>query len=543
MKVAVIGASGNHGTALLHALRDEPQVEEVVAVGRRLPQTAEVPYDVARWEQVDLAAPVPDGGAEEYVVDRLAEAIAGVDAVVHLAWLIQPNRQRDLLRRANVEGTRRVVEACLQAGVGHLVVASSVGAYSAVDDDERRDESWPTDGISTSHYSVDKAAQERVLDDAQEAGLAVARVRPALVFDSDAGAEITRLFLGALVPPGLLRPGALPVLPVPAGLRLQVVHGEDLADAYRRILLRRATGAFNIAGEPVLRGADLAEVLDHGRTLTVPPAALRPLMSLAYQAHAVAADPGWLDMGMSVPVMDTGRARSELEWQPRHEAKDTLREMLTGMAEGEGTASPQMRPRTQWPTDQVPPGTTSPDGLVRPGDQSDAHRVPATIERDILGLYLSDHFTGATAGTERIERMARAYADTPLGPDLAQVAIEIRQEREFLHELLQTLQLRVRPYRQAAAWVTERAGRLKTNDRPEGSPMTPVLELELMRSAVMGKLGVWQTLAALAPDLGLPPALFEGLADQARRHAETFDRLHGEVVPQAFLAGEVSAGE
>ena len=73
--------------------------------------------------------------------------------------------------------------------------------------------------------------------------------------------------------------------------------------------------------------------------------------------------------------------------------------------------------------------------------------------------------------------------------------------------------------------------------------MTPVLELELMRSAVVGKLGVWQTLTALAPDLGLPPSLFEVLADQARRQAETFDRLHGEVVPQAFRTGEVSAGE
>ena len=436
-----------------------------------------------------------------------------------------------------------MVAACLRAKVGHLVVASSVGAYTAVDDDEPRDESWPTDGIPTSHYAVDKAAQERVLDDAEEAGLAVARVRPALVFDSDAGAEITRLFLGALVPPPLLRPGALPVLPVPAGLRLQVVHGEDLADAYLRILLRRATGAFNIAGEPVLRGDDLAEVPDHGRPVTVPPAALRPLFSLAYQARAVAADPGWLDMGMSVPVMDTGRARSELEWQPRHEAKDTLRELLTGMAEGQGTGSPQMRPRERWPIDQVPPGTTAPDGLVRPGDDSDAHRLPATIERDILGLYLSDHFTGATAGTERIERMAEAYADTPLGADLAQVAIEIRQEREFLGELIETLQLRVRPHRQAAAWVAERAGRLKTNERAEGSPMTPVLELELMRSAVMGKLGVWQTLTALSPELGLPPDLFVALADQARQQAETFDRLHGEVVPQAFYSGEVSAGE
>src|SRR5699024_7264450 len=156
-----------------------------------------------------------------------------------------------------------------------------------------------------SHYAVDKAAQERILDEAEAAGLEVARVRPALVFDADAGAEITRYFLGALVPPPLLRPGALPVLPLPAGLRLQVVHGEDLADAYRRILVQGATGAFNIATAPVLHGQDLAEVLDHGRIVPVPPAALRRVVALGWQARAVAADPGWLDMGMSVPVMDT----------------------------------------------------------------------------------------------------------------------------------------------------------------------------------------------------------------------------------------------
>ena len=543
MKVAVIGATGNHGTALLHALRETREVEEVVGIGRRLPDTDEAPYDVARWEQVDLAAPVPDDGGEEHVVDRIAKAIEGVDAVVHLAWLIQPNRQRNLLRRANVDGTRRVVEACLQAQVGHLVVASSVGAYSAVDDDDPRAESWPTDGIPTSHYAVDKAAQERVLDDAEEAGLAVARVRPALVFDADAGAEITRLFLGALVPTALLRPGTLPVLPVPAGLRLQVVHGEDLADAYVRILLRRATGAFNIAGEPVLRGTDLAEVLDHGRTIEVPAAALRPLVSLAYQAHAVAADPGWLDMGMSVPVMDTGRARSELDWTPRHDARETLRELLIAMVEGQGTGSAQMRPRERWPQDQLPPGSTSPDGVIHPGADSDAHRVPPEFERDILGLYLSDHFTGATAGAERAERMAQAYADTPLGPDLVRIATEIREEREFLGELIESLELRVRPYRQAAAWVAERAGRLKINERPEGSPMTPVLELELMRSAVVGKLGGWQTLTELAPGLGLPAELFEALADRAREQAATLEELHGQVVPGAFRAGEVSAGE
>ncbi|MEE6282209.1 NAD-dependent epimerase/dehydratase family protein [Georgenia sp. MJ170] len=538
MRVAVVGASGNAGTALLHVLRDEEQVTDIVGIARRLPDATAAPYDAARWEQIDLAVPAVGDLGDDHVIDRLAVVIAGADVVVHLAWLIQPNRQRDLLRRANVDGTRRVIEACRRAGVGHLVVASSVGSYSAVDDDEPRDESWSTHGVPTSHYAVDKAAQERLLDDAEASGLAVARVRPALIFDAEAGAEIVRLFLGAAVPPALLRPGTLPLLPLPSGLRFQVVHGSDLADAYRRVIVQRATGAFNIATEPLMRGDDVAAVLGRGRFVPVPAAALRPLLSLAWQAHAVAADPGWLDMAMSVPVMDTTRAQRELGWQPQHEATDTLRELLVAMADGEGAASAPMRPREDWPQDQAPPGATTPSGVVQPAADSSAHRVPVRLERDILGLYLSDHLTGATAGTSRAERMAEAYADTELGPDLAQLATGLKEERDFVHDLIESLELRVRPYRQATAWLAEHAGRLKTNDRLSGSPMTPLLEIELMRSAVNGKAGLWETLVELAPDLGLPRELFVALAEQARDQNATLEQLHSLVAPTAFREGQ-----
>ncbi|GAA3646747.1 NAD-dependent epimerase/dehydratase family protein [Microbacterium marinilacus] len=547
-RIAIVGATGNVGTALLHALRADDWDGDVLGIARRLPDVSEAPYDRARWERVDLAAPAADERGEERIVARLAAALEGVDTVVHLAWMIQPNRQRELIRRANVEGTRRVAEACLRAGVGHLVCASSVGAYTGVEDDEPRDESWPTGGVPTAHYSVDKAAQERVLDEAEARGLAVARVRPALVFDADAGAEIVRLFIGALLPPALLRPGRLPLLPLPAGLRLQVVHGADLADAYRRVVLQRATGAFNVAGEPVLRGPDLAAVLDHGRHLAVPAGVLRPLVHVAWRAHLIAADAGWLDMAMAAPLLDTSRTRSELGWTPRHGAEETLRELLTAMADGTGAASAPLRPRRTWPQDQLPPGAVEPDALVQPAGpdgaasgsaEADGHRVPARIERDILGLYLSDHLTGSTAGVDRMARMAKAYEDTELGPDLARIARELREERTFLKSLIASLELRRRPYRQAAAWIAEKAGRLKTNGRPLVSPMTPVLEIEVMRSAVIGKLGGWQTLLTLAPDLGLPPGLFEDLADQARVQADTLGRLHAEAVPGAFGPGVV----
>src|SRR5699024_1346132 len=113
------------------------------------------------------------------VHQQLVEIFDDVDAVVHLAWLIQPNSKRELLRRVNVDGTRHVLQAAAAAGVPRIAVASSVGAYSAVEDDELRDEDWPTDGIPGSHYSEDKAAQERELDEfeARHPDVALARLR------------------------------------------------------------------------------------------------------------------------------------------------------------------------------------------------------------------------------------------------------------------------------------------------------------------------------------------------------------------------------
>ncbi|MPV36980.1 NAD-dependent epimerase/dehydratase family protein [Georgenia subflava] len=530
MRVVVVGGSGNAGTAIMRALANEPAITSVVGLARREPDTDEPPYDVADWVDLDVGEQTQDDADEESLLTRLIDALRGADAVIHLAWLIQPNHERDIMRRTNVDGTARVAEACARAGVPHLVVASSVGAYTPVDDDIPRDETWSTTGVPTSHYSVDKADQERVLDafEAAHPDVTVARVRPALIFQDDAGAEIVRYFVGALVPPALLRPGRLPVLPLPTGLRLQVVHADDIADAYLRVVLRRASGAFNVATDPVLTGPDLARIADHGRLVEIPPKALRPLLSLAWQGRLVPTDPGWLDMGMGAPLMDTTRARTELGWAPVHDAEETLRELMEGMAAGAGHASGPMRPRRRWPADAAPP---SYDEDSIPGG---AH-VPATIERDLLGLYLSDHLTGATAGLSRVRRMAQAYADTSLAPDLERLARDIAAERELLEQLFTTLGLHRRPHRQAAAWVGEHVGRLKLNGRlTSRSPMSVQLEIELMRSAVVGKLGVWQTLTELAPELGLPRERFAALADQAREHAAVLDRLHEQVRGATF---------
>ena len=197
MRVVVLGASGNVGSAVLRALAAEPRVTEVVGVSRRHPGTAE-PFAGVEWHLADVGEP----GDEAGLVRTLAAAMAGADAVVHLAWQIQPNRERDALRRANVAGTARVLAAVAEARVPTVVLASSVGAYSPVHDDELRSEDHPTAGVPTSHYSVDKSAQERVIQEfaAAHPETAVSWLRPALIFQRSAGAEVYRYFLGPRVP-------------------------------------------------------------------------------------------------------------------------------------------------------------------------------------------------------------------------------------------------------------------------------------------------------------------------------------------------------
>lgn len=522
MRVVVVGATGNVGTALLRALHAEQRVTSLLGIARRLPNRAAEPYAHAGWAAVDIAAEDTD----ETVVAQLADQFGGADAVVHLAWLVQPNRERELLRRANVEGTRRVAEAAARAGVPHLVVASSVGAYAPSGDGVPRSEEWPVRSLPTSHYSVDKVAQERVLDEFEHAHpeVVVARLRPALIFQADAARSVAGYFLGPLVPVRLLGRGRLPVLPLPAGLRLQAVHADDVADAYRRVVVERAAGAFNVAARDVLAGQDLARIVDHGRVVEVPPSAVRQALACAYAGRLVRADPGWLDLALSVPVLDSTRIRSELGWAPRRTAADAVQDLLAGMSAGQGTGRGAGQGAGH--------GAGSVPGLVPPHGKP---RIPDSMDHYLFGLYLSDHFTGATAGLERMELMARTAQDTPFYAELAEATEQLRAERELYRDLLNALGVPRRRYRQAAAWLGEKAGRLKLNGRvTHRSPMTTVLEAELMRSAILGKIGGWQTLREHAAELGLDAARLDELTAQARGQVELFDRFHAWARARAF---------
>jgi nucleoside-diphosphate-sugar epimerase len=332
MRVVVVGATGNAGTSTVRALAADPRVTSVLGLARRLPSLT---VDKTEWATADIA------GAD------LTALFRGADAVVDLAWQFQPTRQPIVTWQGNVLGSARLFHAVAEAGVPALVYASSVGTYSPGPADRKVDETWPTHSWPLAAYGREKAYVERLLDSFQVAhpDIRVVRLRPGCIFKRQSATSQRRLFAGPLVPGQLARPELIPLVPDIPGLRLQVVHTDDIAQAYRLAVLGDARGPFNIAAEPVLDAHVLADMLG-ARTVRIPAQVARAAIAAGWYSGLVPADPKLFDLALRLPVMDTSRARRELGWSPARTATATVEEFLAGLRGHEDLNTPPLSAAT-----------------------------------------------------------------------------------------------------------------------------------------------------------------------------------------------------
>jgi nucleoside-diphosphate-sugar epimerase len=114
--------------------------------------------------------------------DDVDVAVAGSDAVFHVAakagvW--GPYREYE---RANIVGTDNVLAACRKHGVGRLVYTSTPSVVHAGDDIEGADESLPYPRKFHAHYPATKAVAEQRVLAASSPELATVALRPHLIW-------------------------------------------------------------------------------------------------------------------------------------------------------------------------------------------------------------------------------------------------------------------------------------------------------------------------------------------------------------------------
>ena len=154
--VLVTGGAGYVGAAVVEALLDGGREVRVL--------------DSLLHRQEDIADALSGLGADIRIgdigdSDLRRSAVAGVDAVVHLAAIVGDPacaRDPDLARRTNVEATKGLVEDAAEAGVGHLIFASTCSNYGRMADPEVPvDEDAPLAPVSL--YAEQKVEIEKML--------------------------------------------------------------------------------------------------------------------------------------------------------------------------------------------------------------------------------------------------------------------------------------------------------------------------------------------------------------------------------------------
>jgi nucleoside-diphosphate-sugar epimerase len=328
LTVAVTGPTGTFGFALIPLLEAEERVARIVGIARR-------PFEPAArgWTKMEYRrGDVRDGEA-------LEEAFSGADVVVHLAFLITGSGSRDTTRAINVEGTLNAFRSAAGAGARRFVYASSVAAYGFHPDNPvGMTEDWPVRPANRLFYAQEKAELEQLLEEESAAHpeLALYLLRPPIVLGPHAvGAK--DVLPGRLAPLGRrlvnLARGRLPVpLPAPVpSLPVQFIHEDDVAQALVLCILAAGPpGAYNIAGDGVLTGAEVA------REFGVLPLPLPsgPVQAAARAVAALPAPPSlppateWVEALSHPAIMDSSKARSELGWTPRYTGLEALRDTL-----------------------------------------------------------------------------------------------------------------------------------------------------------------------------------------------------------------------
>jgi UDP-glucose 4-epimerase len=295
-RLLVTGADGFLGRGLVTALAGAG-LEQLVAIdvravpaGRRLP------------------------GVDHRVLDvrdpALADALLGIDTVVHLASIVTPGRDssRALEYAVDVGGTHNVLQACLRHGVRQLVVSSSGAAYGYHADNP----AWITEdcalrGNEAFAYAHHKRLVEEMLATAraQHPALQQTVLRIATILGEQVDNQITALF----EKPRLLavRGHASPFV---------FVWNDDVIGAIAHAIGGTgAPGCWNLAGDGALGIAQIAARLGKP-VLALPATLLTAGLTVGQALRLTRYGPAQLDFLRYRPVLDNTALKTRFGYTP-----------------------------------------------------------------------------------------------------------------------------------------------------------------------------------------------------------------------------------
>lgn len=297
-RVLITGADGFLGRSLVAALAASGECEVLVAQDvREVPESRRLPGVV--YEQQDVR--------DANVVDALRRH--GIDTVVHLASIVTPGRgsSREFEYSVDVLGTQNLLQACVNAGVAHLLVSSSGAAYGYhADNPDWLVETDPLRGNEVFAYSHHKRLVEEALALYRQVQPQLKQTvfRIGTILGETVDNQITALF----EKPRLI---AIQGSDSP----FVFIWDQDVTGAFLHALRTGREGQFNVAGDGALTIHEIARRLGK-KTRDFPASVLASVLWVGSRLGLSRYGPEQLDFLRYRPVLDNRRLKEQLGYRP-----------------------------------------------------------------------------------------------------------------------------------------------------------------------------------------------------------------------------------
>jgi UDP-glucose 4-epimerase len=307
VRILVTGSAGHLGEALVRVLGETEH--EVVGL------------DLLASEFTHVVGSIAER-------DRVREAVAGVDAVIHPATLHKPHvgsHDRGAFVQTNITGTLNLLEEAVAAGVSRFVFTSTTSAFGrALTPGEGAPAAWITEDVvpvPRNIYGVTKTAAESLCELAwRDHGLPCLILRTSRFFPEDDDRDDAR--------------AAFEDLNLKVNeLLYRRVDIQDAVDAHLLALQRAPEigfGRYIISATTPFGPEDVEELHRDA------PAVVRRLFP---DCEDIYAERGWTMLPVIDRVYVNAHAREELGWSPAYD----FRRALDALAAGEDPRSPLAR--------------------------------------------------------------------------------------------------------------------------------------------------------------------------------------------------------
>jgi UDP-glucose 4-epimerase len=304
MRYLITGGAGYIGSRLVDLLCRRDDTEQIV-ICDLAPPAAYRPK--TQFERVD----VRERDAVRAVLER-----SRADALIHLAFILNPAHDEQFMYDVDVNGTHNVLEAAAAAGTAQALVASSASAYGSFPDNPvPLTEDDPVRGAPGFPYARHKTESDRLsqLWAAAHPDRVMTIVRPCIVFGPSVDNYFVRLWTKA---PFSADAGQL-------DNQIQFVHEDDVVEAISALLLGRHAGAFNVAGDGLMTLRECAEMIDLP-IRRMPLRAYRGLARAMWAARLSEAPPGMVDFAVHPFVVSSEKLKQTTGWSPRYTSRETF---------------------------------------------------------------------------------------------------------------------------------------------------------------------------------------------------------------------------